>query len=228
MKTENPIATYHDTYFYFELYEDYLQIHQDNRVVIPYQGVIKNDGEKIYFKNLKGIYFYKELKSFEDVPKQKTKVGWVYECKLKGKHTSFKPIRSVIHGDQGRNQTDKKEEYGQFIRQLIDKALPYQPKIFTNSGLTNRINKAFPFLKLNTLHPFFFVMMLILPVLLIEYYLGDFLALFDIDSWIFYLLGYFGYGVSTTSFLISRFWKKRLIWEEVEQEYLPSKTKKEK
>jgi len=219
-----PIITYHDAYFYFELYEEYIQIHQHNRIIIPYRGVIKNDGEKIYFRELKSIYFFKELKAYHDSYHQKDKVGWVYECKLKGKHTSFKSIRNVIHGDQGRNQIEKTEEYGKFVRQLIEKVLPHHPKIYTNSGLTNLINKKLPFLKLDKVPTYMFVLMATLPVILLDNldYLLAFLG-FEFDSWAFFTLGLVGYVVPISTFIISRFWKKTLIWEEVEQEYLPLK-----
>ncbi len=145
--TENPLLVYHEAYYYFELYKDYLQVHQGIGI-IPYPAVLKNDGEKFYFKDIKEIVFYREIAMVEEGRyMEEDKSETVYSCKIKSIKGSVIKIKSLVSWE-GRNMTHKTEAYTEFINLLLEKVAPFQAKFYSSTGMLSRVDRAIPALKI--------------------------------------------------------------------------------
>lgn len=166
-----PITTYYAAYHYVELYEEYLHIHQKNLVVIPYPFGIKNDGEKFYFNQITSLIFFKDLqKNIEN-----EEVDEIYSCVVKSKKGSRLKISSFKFQTKTEAAENQLEEYYQFIKEVISRTQPYQPKVYASKGVFSRMDSALPALKIGgfTITGFAISMLLFEVFVEFPYYLFD-------------------------------------------------------
>lgn len=212
-----PITTYYEAYYFYELYDEYLQIHQSTGV-IPFPYVLKKDGEKFYFQDIKSLTFFKEIEivgqdeNMEDIHEE------AFTCYVKmTKQPAFK-IKSFISWE-GRYPENKTDDYRLFINELKKKAQQHTVKVYASAGMMSRINKAVPFIKIGGITSVGFLVFTALMNIMMD--MGDlFEVLFD-D----YFLGLAIPIVIGLLFLPLKFYfsksKRETEWTDIEREYLP-------
>jgi|GEM_PF-6699206 len=72
---------YYEAYYYFKLQDDYLQVIQSNGA-IPYPSVLKENGKKFFFSEIKELVFFKDIEVMEERYNDEDISETVYSCKI--------------------------------------------------------------------------------------------------------------------------------------------------
>lgn len=212
-----PIHTYYEAYYYFELYEDYLQVRQSSGA-IPYPSVLKEDGKKFFFKDIEEMVFFKEIEVVGEGEHEEEIAETIYSCKIKSKDGALAKIKSFISWE-GRNKENKIREYYDFVNLLIEKTRVHSPRLYTSTGMLSRVDKAVPALKVAGITVASVSVFGVVTQQVIE--MGEFAGYF-FDSPFAGILGVLSVGgfYLGVKYFVAKLKKKTTI-EHIQREYLP-------
>ena len=185
---------------------------------IPYPSVLKEDGKKFFFSEIKELVFFKDIEVMEERYNDEDISETIYSCKIILKDGGSTKIRSLISWE-GRNKKNQPNLYRAFIILLLEKLNLYNPEFYVSSGILSRVNKAIPVLKIGGLSIASASIFSIIDNNLIE--MGEY-ASFFFNAPYAGILGMLGVGsfFLSTKFIIAKL-KKQTTLEYIQKEYLP-------